>query len=140
MTESPESAGQRLAAVLKTWDAFEECLLHDLRLTRFGFGVDLTFNLVRDENGEVRDDVLERPVLVTLTLSGVEALRLSGGLTDAMREDPESVNWGLGEIALVEQYTPARGVGLRVVWESDRSIEAEFGNLTVSTDRTSRAD
>jgi hypothetical protein len=70
----------------------EECLLHDVRSVRFGYGLDLLFNLVR-LNGRVRQNAIEAPVLLTLRLLGVESISFVGDLTDAMKASPERINW-----------------------------------------------
>src|SRR5262245_28572058 len=108
------TAYRLLQAALERWRSFEECLLHDVRFVNFGFGVDVVFNYVWGEGGRVRNDVLENPHLVAFHLLGVESLRFQGGLTSGMRENFESINWGLAEISMVKSFEVSTGLGLSV--------------------------
>jgi hypothetical protein len=116
----------RLHGTLRRFDFFEEWLLHDVRAVLFGYGIDLTLNSVRDERGRMRTDVLERPILVTLRLKGVETLNFVGGLTAAMRANPEHLDWGLTEISRIEARESAQGLSLSVSWENNRRLDVEF--------------
>jgi hypothetical protein len=110
---------------LGRWRSFEECLFHDIRIFKYGFGFDLIFNVIRT-NGAVRMQALSMPALVTCRLLGVESISFVGGLTDAMKADPERINWGLSEISRVEQIDVPSRLGLSVLWEGPRRLDAEF--------------
>jgi hypothetical protein len=115
-----------LMADLARWRYLEECLLQDMRLIDFGSGLELIFNYIWGDDGNVREDALDRVVPVTFTLSGVESLRLVGALTDAMRSDPDCIDWGLSEVARVVPFDSSVGLGLSIRWEGRRRIDIEF--------------
>src|SRR3989442_14766440 len=115
-----ESSIDALRNALREWRFLEDCLLHDLRLVQFGFGIDLTFNYVWSDENQVRSDVLEKPKLITLRLIGVESLNLRGGLTGGMIDNPELINWGLSEVARVEPVEGNSGLALSIYWEGSR--------------------
>jgi hypothetical protein len=106
-------------------------LLHDLRLVNFGFSLDLVFNDIWTPDGRVRPDVLERPVLLTFRLLGVESLRLTGGLTAAMIEHPNEINWGLSEVSRVLATSVGSRLRLSVRWEGERLIDVEFHRFEI---------
>jgi hypothetical protein len=111
---------------LAEWKFFEECLVHDVRPIKFGFGLDLVVNHVWSDGGAVRPDVLEVPRLVTLRLLGLESLQFTGALTASMRRDPDAINWGLTEISRIVTITGLPSLGLSVEWEGDRQLTAQF--------------
>jgi hypothetical protein len=57
------SPAQLLNEKLKGRNFFGECILWEFHSTRFGYGLDLSFNYVWDGSGHVREDALERPKL-----------------------------------------------------------------------------
>jgi hypothetical protein len=122
-----ERSGSRLREELEARRNLQECLLVDMCLVHYGFGVQLVFNYIWGEDGRVREDVEANPVLVTFRLLGVRSLSLKGGLTDAMVSEPELINWGLSEVAMVRSALTADGeLSMSVQWEGDRRIDIEF--------------
>ncbi|WP_328992589.1 hypothetical protein OG394_39970 [Kribbella sp. NBC_01245] len=122
--------GMSLIDALERWKNFEECLIHDIRPVRYGYGVDIAINSVwRD--GKVRPDVLQKPDLVTLSLLGVESLRFTGGLTDDMKRDPAAINWGLTEISHIVDSSSDGSAAITVHWPGDRSLFVQYLNLEV---------
>ena len=117
-------------AALKRWRAFEECLLHSVRSDDGLFSLDLTFEFVwaDDHSYEVRPDT-DDPVLVTLRLTAIESISFHGGLTDAMRAEPDLVNWGISEVALVEVRDLDPFVGVAAIWESGRRLDIVCGSV-----------
>ncbi|RMI42781.1 hypothetical protein EBN88_08620 [Streptomyces triticirhizae] len=126
------SARHRLDALLSEWSSFEECLLHDVRPVHFGFGVRMDINHVWGPDGQVRPDALERPVLVRLFLMGVQRLEFTGALNHAQLADPEQLDWGLTEIAVVRRFDVPDLVGLAVEWESERQLRVCFADFLLS--------
>lgn len=123
-------------AALRRYRSFEECLLDDVRWLRFGSQIDLVFNYVWDEGGQVRDRVLEEPRLVTVRCFGVQELMLSNHLTQAMLDEPDRLNWGLSEVAVV-RFEPRRldggdGVQVAVLWEGGRALHVIAAGLEVA--------
>ena len=119
-----------IRAVLKAHGGFGECLLRELRLVRFGLSLELTFDCVAGPNDQSES--------VTLVLDLLHELHLTAAIPQGLLEEPDQVDWGLSEVALVElaagteapDQDPPRH-RLRVLWEDDRKIEAVFSALEV---------
>lgn len=120
------SAEDRLDTFLSEWNSFEECLLHDVRPVQFGYGLKVDINYVWGESGTIRPDILERPVLVSLYLMGVQRLEFTGALSAAMLAVPEQIKWGLTEIAYVRRFDLPELLGLAIEWEGQRQLKVEF--------------
>lgn len=110
---------------MEEWGFFQECLLHDVRPVSFGYGLDLVINYVWSD-GKLRDDALEAPHLVTLRMLGLDSLCFVGGLTGAMKDQSEVIDWGLSEIARIVPVAALSGLALAVEWEGTRRLEAKF--------------
>ncbi|GAB2495412.1 hypothetical protein GCM10027063_38200 [Promicromonospora xylanilytica] len=105
---------------LESMSGLEEAILTDLTTRNFGFSVDLLFLI---PVGAASGTGHERRVRIEL--DGVHRLLLQGGLTEQMISSPESINWGLGEVALVRIGQEEEGrASIEVLWEGDRKIEA----------------
>lgn len=105
---------------LESMSGLEEAILTDLTTRNFGFSVDLLFII---PVGAASGTGAERRVRIEL--DGVHRLLLEGGLTEQMISSPESINWGLGEVALVRIGQEEEGrASIEVLWEGDRKIEA----------------
>lgn len=96
-----------------------EALLDELSLTRHGYSVHVAFMPVVVREGR---RVLDQSTRVTFELEGVLDLHLRGALTQGMLENPEAINWGLSEVALVKLAPVAEGIRFDVRWEGDRRI------------------
>lgn len=120
-----------LTAQLECWNFFGECLLHDISLIRFGYGLELAFNYVWDQSGlQVRADILGDPLIVRLRLLGVERVAFKGALTKGMLSEPEAIGWGLSEVARVEEFGASSSkFGLSVLWEGLRRLDVEFADF-----------
>jgi hypothetical protein len=105
------SPAQFLNEKLKRRDFFGECILWEFHSTRFGYGLDLSFNYVWDGRGRVREDTLERPMLYVFHLLGVDSIRFSAGFKSA-QADPGMVDWGYGA-AVAITYLPTGSQGSR---------------------------
>lgn len=128
---------------LEAYDSFEECLFEGAVLLDCGTTVELTFNYVRDDIGEIRNDVLVSPHPVVLRLEVVQGFHVSNDLTEAMLAEPARLNWGFQEIALVELEESSRFLNnyeaittahfhhLSVKWEGGRRIDTVFLRLGV---------
>lgn len=122
------NASQILNEKLSRWRFLEECILWEFRSTRFGYGLDISFNYVWDANGRVPDDILERPALITFHLLGVDSIRFSSGRRPEAQTDPGMINWGYGEVARVEAFDAAAGCGISAIWEGRRRLDVEFND------------
>lgn len=107
---------------LSRWHHLDECLLLEMTLTQFGYGVRLTFDHIWASDGHVRQDLGQREERLVIELSAVERLLLEGDLTKAMIDHPEAINWGLSEVAGVRAQPCEAGLRLLLSWESDRKI------------------
>jgi len=116
-------ARERLSEQLSRWRNLEECLLHEFRWSPDLYSADIVFNNVRDDNGRVRERVLEEPVRIGFRLVGIDEVRFVGALTEGMKRFPERINWGLAEVATVGVLSRGDLLGLSVRWESDRLLE-----------------
>lgn len=122
------SSAQLLNEKLKRWNFFGECILWEFHSTRFGYGLDLAINYVWDDNKNVREDVLEKPLLFVFHLLGIDSIHLSAGLTPGMKADPGMIDWGFAEVARVEAFESAAGCGLSIRWEGGRRFDIEFND------------
>lgn len=104
----------------------EEAILTDLTTRTFGYSVDLLFVV---PVGAASGTDHERHVRIEL--DGVHRLLLQGGLTEQMIDSPESINWGLGEVALVRIEQDGERARIEVIWEGDRKIEAISQGITI---------
>lgn len=121
------NAAQLLNEKLSRWNFLEECILWEYRSTRFGYGLDLSFNYVWDENGRIPDDILENPRLVVFNLFGIFSLKFSSGNRPDADTDPGMINWGYGEVARVQAVESPAGCGLFAIWEGrHRRLDVEF--------------
>lgn len=120
-----------LESSLERWNNFEDCLLHDVHPVMFGYGLELVLNYVWSEDGTVRPDAVEKPRLVVLRLLGLESLEFRGGLSPAMKQEPEAINWGLTEVASVRAKEAPSEMAIAVEWESERKITAQFVEMEI---------
>lgn len=121
------NAAQLLNEKLSRWKFLEECILWEYRSTRFGYGLELSFNYVWDENGQIPDDILENPRLIVFKLFGIYSIKFSSGNKPDADTDPGMINWGYGEVARVEAFESPAGCGLSAIWEGQRRrLDVEF--------------
>ena len=109
---------EEATVLLDSMAGLEEAILTDLATRRFGYGAALSFVLPMSAacggNHERR---------VTIELDGVHHLVFEGGLSQAMIDSPESIDWGLGEVALVRIGHDGTCARVQVLWEGDRRID-----------------
>ncbi|GAB4097902.1 hypothetical protein [Sinomonas halotolerans] len=121
---------ESLQKALDRFNGFSECLLAELRLVNYGYSIEIDLNLVFDDIGSVRSDVLEVSRICTLRLDGVKSMILIGGLSDWMVSHPEDINWGLSEIAGIE-VSAGEGITVTVAWEGKREVKIECHSATL---------
>ena len=110
----------------------EESLLVEVALTHHGYSVRLVFDLTRTSEGALRPDLNERGQRCTVEMHGVQRLQLEGGLSQSMLDQPEAINWGLSEVALVRAEASAVGLQLQVLWEGKRNVVIDAGSAEVT--------
>jgi hypothetical protein len=113
-------------ARLESMTHLEEAILTALTTRNFGYSVDLAFVV---PVGAASGTDHERQVRIEL--DGVHRLLLEGGLTEQMTGSPESINWGLGEVALVRVGSDGDHACTEVLWEGDRKIEVISQAVTI---------
>lgn len=130
-----------IEAILKRHHSFEECLLEEVRLSRFGTTLALEFAYIwsDDEADSVRASTTRR---ITIDCELVHEVQIVTALPPSILAEPERADWGLTEVALVrlqhdsELLEKHHGASiplhhLLVEWEGDRRIDVIFGLLRV---------
>lgn len=137
---------REIGEVLKQHRSFEECLLREVRTTRFGTAVELRFGYVWDNDDPAGIRAADEPLPVTLHLELVREIRLMNELPAAVLAAPERADWGLTEVALVRLETSSELIAahharsaaplhhLVVEWEGDRRLDVVFERLTCADD------
>ncbi|GAA2213980.1 hypothetical protein GCM10009850_094440 [Nonomuraea monospora] len=127
------TAAEDIERLLTGHRHFEECLLADVRWRHYGTTVELVFNSIWDGD-RIRPDILARPRLVTVRLHLVQEFRLANAINEAVARDPESLDWGFSEVAMVSLAEEGPDHHrLAVLWEGDRRIDVVFRGLDIST-------
>jgi hypothetical protein len=126
-----ESMASKLNAELDRWQRFEDCLLSGMSLIDFGYSLKFTFNYIWTEGHHIRPSILENPCPVIITLEGVDQMTLLGGLTPAMKDRPDLINWGLSEVSQVVCTDHEDRAVLSVRWEGDRRIDVIFTSYRI---------
>ena len=128
-----------IEAVLGAHHHFQECPLRDLRLIKHGLSLELVFEYIWTDARPLVADASESSRIVTVVLDSLHELHLTGGIPAGLLANPEEVDWGFSEVALVElkPVSDADAVGskshrLSIVWESERRIDVVFSALEVA--------
>lgn len=133
-----------IGALLEQHRSFEECLLREIRTTRFGTAVELRFDYVWDDDDPDGDSVAADPRPVTLRLDVVREIRFVTALPAGILAEPERADWGLTEVALVRledssdllaAHRARSDVTLHhlvIEWEGDRRLDLIFERLSQS--------
>lgn len=120
---------ERISRWLEQSGGLFEALLTELRLVNHGYSVRVEFSVVVDRAGHVLDDPLD----VGFDLDGVRRLTLEGGLTSAMLEHPERINWGLSEVSQVRVASCDDGIRFEARWEGgERRVEVDCRRATLT--------
>jgi hypothetical protein len=123
-------------SILEEWRGFQECILEDVRWRDYGTSLDLVFRCIWKDGDQVfRDD--EEPRFVALRLLLVQEFDLHNALNAAQLREPERLNWGVSEVAVVRIHEsedvsmdPAgQFLELECLWEGDRRITARFAAI-----------
>ena len=86
--------------MLREYRHLEECLLVEVLWKNYGLTLECIFNYIWTPDGKVRRNLAE-PDLVTVTFDLVQELHVQNALNEAMCREPERINWGISEIALM---------------------------------------
>jgi len=132
MSSSHETVMQ-VAERFAVWNNFQECLLENVRLSRYGASFDFIVNYVWSVDGSLRTDALSIPKLICIRCELVYYLQFIGELTSSMRTEPASIDWGISEISCFQVMSPETVLGtseckhvgpeaiaIGCLWESSR--------------------
>lgn len=117
----------------------QECILLDVQFRHFQTVAWLLFNNIWSTARSVRRDI-STVAPVSLVFTGVQRIEFVNALNRWQIEEPERMNWGMNEIALVslQRIGPANestkepaSAPFRVIvlWEGDRRITIDFHDL-----------
>ena len=127
--------------ILKQFHNFEECILLEVSWHNYGTTINLVFNYIWDTDRKIRPD-LEQVHRVTVSFGLVQEFHFTGALNASVCKEPERINWGLNEIAMVrleeqEDYLhsykalPVRFHHLAVLWDTGRRIDIVFSTIEI---------
>jgi hypothetical protein len=132
---------EEIEACLKQHKNFSECIIEELALKDFGTTLDVIFNYIWTDSGELRPD-LDKPTNIGLRFRVVQELHINNSLNSSILEHPESIDWGLNEVALVQvvkddsalracEDLPAPLNHVEFLWEGERRMDVVFSELEV---------
>jgi hypothetical protein len=132
---------EEIEAFLKRHKNFSECIIEELALKDFGTTFDVVFNYIWTDSGELRPD-LDKPNNIGLRFRLVQELSINNSLNSSILGHPESINWGLNEVALVRVMKDDSGLQagedlppllnhVEFLWEGERRIDVFFSELEV---------
>lgn len=131
-----------METLLQQYNQFRECILLDVEWLLEGFRIQCTFDYIWGKPGVVRDN-LDEELRVAVTFEAVRDFRIRNDWSRAMMADPERMDWGVSEIALIEvkddsdflrpfESEDGRGRHLAVLWEGDlRRIDVVCSQLEI---------
>ena len=140
MTELSQAVSE-MKRVLERYNKFQECVLTDIVWTNQGTSLEIVFDYIWGEDGKIRSNV-DQQAKVVLRFSLVQEFHMRAGLNQAMLAEPDRINWGINEIALVDidedetALAPYCGLSLPfyhaiILWETERRIDIVFSHLDV---------
>jgi hypothetical protein len=134
---------EEIARALAGYNNLQECVIETMALEDYGTTVEIVFDYIWNERGELRED-LDQVRRLIVRFRRVQRFHLENALNPHMSEFPEELNWGLNEIAamrLVEgddlatyREFPVPFHRLEIVWEGRRHIDLIFSELEVTQD------
>jgi hypothetical protein len=131
---------EQIEKLLDSYHSLSECVIETISLSDYGTTVEVVFNYIWDEEGNVRGD-LERPKELVLRFRIVQEFHLANALNAYMCEFPREINWGLNEIsraALLSDDSLNRYGSLPIpfqhmvfYWEGERRLDIIFSELEI---------
>ena len=116
---------------------FAECIIESITFSKFATDVTISLDFIWDSFGNIRSDLDQTKLLVFLEFHFVRSFSLLNDWTQAMLDEPDSINWGLNEISRIRIKDENRGqdavecLEIEFRWEGKRRIEIVFSELTV---------
>jgi hypothetical protein len=125
---------------------FSECIIEELALKNYGTTFEVVFNYIWNDSGELRAN-LDEPQGISLRFRLLQELRINNSLTSSMLRNPESINWGINEVALVKVMNDSNAfqtseisqvplIHVAFLWEGDRRIDVLFSEFEAVSDKT----
>jgi hypothetical protein len=129
------SSGFREASLLLTrFDDFEECFLDSVEWRNFGTALHLRFDLLRDENRNIRDD-LDVPWLVECQMVGLTRIEYVNPIPAVVLDDPTCVDFWTTEVAFARlsevELSDRMGVQLLVSLGTGRRLIAVSASISI---------
>jgi len=130
---------EQIEAFLREHKGFSECIIEELALKDYGTTLEVRFNYVWSDSGDIRAN-LNEPFNIVLKFRLVEELHIKNSLSYSMLTKPKSINWGLNEIALLKVVGDSDALPtsessgtlfthLVFLWEGDRRIDVIFSEF-----------
>jgi len=130
---------EQIEAFLREHKGFSECIIEEFIFKDYGTTLEVRLNYVWSDWGDIRAN-LNEPRNIILKFRLVEDLHIKNSLSHSMLTEPESINWGLNEIALLKVVgdtnalqtpEPSEPLFTHVVflWEGDRRIDIVFSEF-----------
>ena len=124
--------------ILEEYNDFRECILQEVAWEDQGTTLELTFDYVERQDGEVLLDLQRDSITMRLFL--VQEFHVRNALNDAILREPYRINWGLSEVALVELKEDEKFLAyyenpvvplhhLAILWETERRIDIVFSGI-----------
>ncbi len=125
-----------LAELLAEFDTFNECLVDEMRFVRYGLDLEIDFNHIWREYGNIRDDLDTVRHIVRLLFRNVSTLNIRHDFGAAMLEEPHLVNWGSTELSIVRSFVPESArFGLTLKYGPRREMTIECHEVFVQPER-----
>lgn len=96
-----EDSSDSIEEQLGEYRHFQECLLRELRTSRFGTTLELDFQYIWDDKDGTGVALAATPRKVTLAFDLVFEFRVITAFPKAIVVCPDRADWGLTEVALV---------------------------------------
>ncbi len=133
-----------IESFLGLYNNFEECIIEDLFFKSYGTILTVCLDIIWTEDRQIRQN-LEEKELICFSFLNLQEFKLYNDLNEKMIEEPEAINWGINEIALVKldsdyyiSNLPKHFYKIFFIWESNRKIEIVFSEIEVQKQEATR--
>lgn len=117
---------------LELYNNFQECIIKNIEILNYGLTINFILNYIWKDS-EIRSDLhIDNDILIEFHT--VMELRFNSGLTSAMIDNIQNINWGINEISCIrvinnnvdlEKYSKfnKKFIHIEIVWENERKID-----------------
>ena len=131
-----------LRRFLKEHGNFTECIIEELALSDYGTTFTVSMSCGWVQRSRMQQNESSPPTYICLSFHLVQELHFRNGLNAAMLTSPESLNWGLNEVSVVQvveedpilwpsPQQEKRFLRVAFLWEGERRIDVVFSDLDV---------